>query len=500
VRGKTDAQKVADRLFEYKYNKFTLQGLTGFNVLTPESLTLESCDIAEFITSVMRLTIDPHNDIERAVYNSFLKLPFDHTFSQEEVDWLNHTAHLSPLEAFESIVSRFELHKHKESIAFLQAMHEQILSFSSQRVVDIQYYLKWWEERGRQEAITVEMTDDTIEITTIHKSKGLERPIVIIPYSRWDMTPRASLRPIVWAKANDAESDANIGDFPIIYGTTMENSNFSEEYYKELVMSHVDGINLLYVAITRASRELYIYLPTNLNSKSKSGESINTTVPLILDAAQSICPNPETIESEGENRAIIYTFGEPTTCESSGKIDTGNDILLDEYISHKPTIKIRYPSHRCFEEGANIDSKALTSGIRLHRLFEGAITEQDLRKAVEHMSLDCLIDNEQAQLLDSKISDILKDDRVKEWFSGEWESVKCESAIIANGDIRRPDRVMISGDRVVIVDYKFGDKHSAIYRKQMKEYMQLLASMGKYSRIEGYVWYISLGDIENIEL
>ena len=499
VRGDTDAKKVADALFTYKQEKFTSKGLAGFNILTPDTLTLESCDIAEFIISVMKLAINPSNDIERGVYNRYLDLPLDHTFTEEESVWLNQTAHLSPLEAFESIVSRFELHKRKESVAFLQAMHEQILAFSSQRVVDIQFYLKWWDERGKQEAITVEMTDDTIEITTIHKSKGLERPIVIIPYSRWDMTPRASLRPIVWANANDGDTTTTaVGNFPIIYGSTMENSNFSEEYYKELVMSHVDGVNLLYVAITRASRELYIYVPTNL--KGQSGENINTTAPLILGAAMDICSQPEHIEMDGEDVALVYSYGTPTTSESKEDKRGNNDILLEEYISNKPSIKVRYPSHRCFEEGITNDSKALNEGIRLHRLFEGAITEDDLRGAVKRMSLDCLIDVEQAKVLNTKISDILTDDRVKEWFSTNWESVKCESAIITDGDTRRPDRVMISGDRVVVVDYKFGDKRSASYRKQMADYMHLIARMGDYKQIEGYVWYISLGEIESVEL
>ena len=501
VRGNTDAKKVADALFAYKQEKFTSKNLPGFNILTPATLTLESCDIVEFIISVMLLALDPSNDIERGVYNRYQGLPLDRTFSDEEKLWLNQTAHLSPLEAFENIVSRFELHKRKESIAFLQAMHEQILAFSSQRVVDIQYYLKWWEERGKQEAITVEMTDDTIEITTIHKSKGLERPIVIIPYSRWDMSPRASLHPIVWAKANDdTTTTTTIGDFPIVYGSTMENSDFSEEYYKELVMSHVDGINLLYVAITRASRELYMYVPTTLSSNSKSGENINTTAPLIIDAAKAICSTPEIIQNDGKDIACIYTYGEPTQCESNKEDKNNNDILLEEYISHKPTIKVRYPSHRCIEEGIINSSKALSDGIRLHRLFERAITEQDLRNAVKRMSLDCLIDAEQAEALNTKVSDILTDSRVKEWFSNDWESVKCESAIIADGDIRRPDRVMIANERVVIVDYKFGDKHSTSYRKQIAEYMQLIARMGKYKQIEGYVWYISLGEIESVEI
>ena len=89
VRGNTDAKKVADALFDYKYKKFTSQGLSGFNILTPSALTLESCDIAEFVTSVMRLAIDPSNDIERGVYNRYLELPLDHTFTEEAMVWLH---------------------------------------------------------------------------------------------------------------------------------------------------------------------------------------------------------------------------------------------------------------------------------------------------------------------------------------------------------------------------------------------------------------------------
>ena len=500
VRGGSDAKKVADALFAYKEKKFTSKGLSGFNILTPGALTLDSCDIVEFIISVMRLAIEPKSDIERGVYNRYLGLPIDSEFDEMSIEWLRHIAHLSPLEAFESIISRFSLHERKESLAFLQAMHEQILAFSSQRVVDIQYYLNWWEERGHSEAITVEMTDDTIEITTIHKSKGLERDVVIMPYSRWDMTPRASLHPIVWAKTNSNTTISTINDFPVVYGSAMENSNFSDEYYKELVMSHIDGINLLYVAVTRASKELYIYLPTRLNTKSKGGENINTTVPLILEAAKSICPNPECEQLDGENAILTYSFGTPTKSECKDRDNcTGSDILLETYTSHKPTIKVRYPSHRYIEEGITNDNKALNDGIRLHSLFEGAITESDLRDAIKRLVLDCVVDNKQAAMLNDRVSAILCNESVAEWFSGDWDDVKCEAAIITKRDIRRPDRVMIKGDRAVVVDYKFGNKKYYAYNRQMTEYMNLLKSMGRFSHIEGYVWYISLGEIDKIE-
>ncbi|MBQ5595138.1 MAG: Dna2/Cas4 domain-containing protein [Alistipes sp.] len=109
------------------------------------------------------------------------------------------------------------------------------------------------------------------------------------------------------------------------------------------------------------------------------------------------------------------------------------------------------------------------------------------------------MDNKQAAMLNDRVSAILCNGSVAEWFSGDWDDVKCEAAIITKRDIRRPDRVMIKGDRAVVVDYKFGNKKHHAYNRQMTEYMNLLKSMGRFSHIEGYVWYISLGEIDKIE-
>ena len=65
--------------------------------------------------------------------------------------------------------------------------------------------------------------------------------------------------------------------------------------------------------------------------------------------------------------------------------------------------------------------------------------------------------------------------------------------------MRRPDRVMIKDDRVIVVDYKFGEKHNAVYKKQMAEYIALLRDMKCYRHIEGYVWYVALGEVDKVE-
>lgn len=495
VRKGADAERVADILFEYKERKFGATGEVGFNILLPDKLTLESCDIVEFVVSVLRLAVNERNDVERGVYNRFLGYPIDREFGDDEHALLRRVVHLSPMEAFEVIVAHFHLHERKQGIAFLQALHEQIISFSTSRVADIQHYLTWWDERGKMESVKVEMTDDTIEVTTVHKAKGLERAVVIIPYARFTLEPSPNLNSIVWSKTENSD----IGNFPVKYGKPMESSTYAEDYYKERVMSHVDGINILYVAITRASRELYMYVPVTLNGKAH-GESVPSTTPLILDALPQICPAPERIVEEDVVLYDRYRYGELTTATTEQHNDTDTEyLLLEDYVTNQPTVKVRYPSSRFVDEGIKAGGKSSTMGIRLHGIFERAKDAHDLREAIRRMMLDCLIQENEAITLQHNVDEALSEPRVNEWFNGQWDDVRIEAAIACRDDrSRRPDRVMIKGDRAVVVDYKFGEHKSADYNHQVRRYMSLLREMGRYNQIEGYVWYIMLGEVEEV--
>lgn len=492
VRGKSDGRKVAERLFAYKE-----QSKRGFNVLTSDSLTIENSNITQFIISLFRLAVDPTNDIERGVYNRFLGNSLEHKFDNRECEFLSHIAHLSPMEAFEAVVVEYKLYERNGQVAYLQAMHEGIVSFSTSRISDIQHYLNWWDEKGKNETLSVEMTDDTIEISTIHKAKGLERDVVIIPYCKWDTAPRAALQSVVWSKATAGDA-AEIGEFPVVYGKDMQNSAFTPDYYTELVMSHVDAVNLLYVAVTRASKELYVIVPTKLNTKSKSSDSINDIVPLLTVAANTYFPDAEICSDVDGVHRKIHRHGTKLNIKER-EVKRGVDsVVLDDYTSHLPDVKIHYPSRRFADEGISFGSASQRLGIRLHRVFEGAVTFDDLERNITRMENDALISTAEARELRDNISRFMANEVVCEWFTKAWDDVKCEAQIFATDEIRRPDRVMISGRRAVVVDYKFGDKTFSRYLGQVEQYMKLLNEMNLYDEIEGYVWYINLGEIDKV--
>jgi ATP-dependent exoDNAse (exonuclease V) beta subunit len=279
----------------------------------------------------------------------------------------------------------------------------------------------------------------------------------------------------------------------------MKESAFADAYYRELVMNHVDNLNLLYVALTRASKELYLYVATNLESKSSS-ENISSTSKLLVNGVKNVCPAPKNIIEGGVLTALQYTYGEPIKSVSSHR---GHDVveeeLLENYLSHMPTVKVHYPAKRYLDEGMTYENESLGMGLRLHSIFEKATTYEDIRNALRTLMLGGYIDEGEANALQVKIEAMLDNPIVNEWFNGSWDDVKREASIISQGDIRRPDRVMIKDGRVVVVDYKFGEKRSKSYSRQMKEYMNLLRDMECYQSIEGYVWYVSLGEVEKVE-
>ena len=165
---------------------------------------------------------------------------------------------------------------------------------------------------------SVEESETTVEITTIHKAKGLEKRVVLIPYCSWQLDPKSggNVTNIVWAEAHgDAEA---VGRFPVKYKKSMAESGFSAEYYRELVYSHVDNVNLLYVALTRAAESLHVFIPQK-GGKTVGGlllQSIRTEDgKALLDGTEG----RHTVTEAGER----FEFGEFTGPAAGGEKASG---------------------------------------------------------------------------------------------------------------------------------------------------------------------------------
>ncbi len=357
-RKASDGLRTARILLEYKRRNNT------FNIMTQDALIVGNAPVSSFVTSVMRLSQDPNDTISRAVMNDYLGRDYDAPLAEDDRATLARISQLTPEEAFEKIVLEYRLDLRHDEIAYLQALHEQIAAFCAAKVADIQLFLAAWDEKGSAKALSVEKSDSTIELTTIHKSKGLERKVVVIPYCNWSLDPAVNDN-IVWA-APDEKGDplASVGRFPVEYKSAMSDSIFSDEYYREKVYSHVDNVNMLYVALTRAKEALYVFIPRT--------ERHNTGRLLWEAVRQDADPStPERVE-----------YGAPEPPEPENKKSDGvRSALLEEYPTSDARMTLRLPSQRYFEDGA-ASLAPRNTGILMHGILNEATDAADAERRI----------------------------------------------------------------------------------------------------------------------
>lgn len=490
VRDKASGVEIAHTLLDFKQTNE--EPRYEFDVMTQEALVIGSAPVVKFIIATLSLAINPQDGVSRALFRHYNdgEENFGEALTDEESEFLQSIRLLSPEAAFEEIVMHFDLAEQTNETAYIQALHEHIVRFCTDKVADIALFLKWWEENGASKSMSIEQSDRTIEITTIHKAKGLEKPVIIIPWCNWKLDPRTStgvINSYIWAQATGDEQIASLGTLPINTKSIMADSHFAEEYYREKVYSHIDNINLLYVALTRAAESLHIFIPTPA-AKGRQNDTVGKL--LLTTLAGRECR----VDDAGYD---YYDFGEfSSPCARKQEEHLVEHRTIAAYATHKADMRLRLPSQRYFEDEERVELSPRNFGILMHRAFADAKSVEDIYESVEQMVRDAAISPAEGERLRLEVSKALENPHIIEWFSGEWSEVRNENDIIVPRDktTRRPDRVMIKGRQAVVVDYKFGEVEREQHTSQLQDYMTLLSHIG-YTPVEGYIWYVRLGKV-----
>lgn len=468
-----------------------------YDVVTQEALQIGNSAVAGFAVAVLRLAINGGDRIRLAVFNRFTGRPVDASLCADEAEFVRRIRLLPVEEAFEAIVQHYGLNGRAEHIAYLQALQEQIHTFSTSKIADIPLFLKWWDETGCRQSISVPQTRNAINILTIHKAKGLQYKAVILPYCNWSLLPRTGS--LLWARGADAPFD-RLGNVPVNWGKALENSSFSDAFLRETVLSHIDNINLFYVAATRAEEELHILLPReNKGGSQRISGLVAAAIETEADGTAAVGELRGTLSEEDDGRVI--RFGTPVRHESPGQPASPETAA---YPSRPIGSKLRFrlDSERYFSDDDRSPVLSPRSyGILMHKLFENIGDAGQIPAQLKAMRDDGQLSDDEAALLQQHIAKALSDPLIASWFDGKWTVVRNENAIVIPGEtaIRRPDRVLTKGSEAVVIDYKFGQRKSRSHLRQIAEYMRLIGRMG-YRSVRGYVWYVEREEVDTADV
>lgn len=489
VRRNAEAVETANLLLEYK--SAHPDSPFCYDVVTQEALTIGNAPVIQFVAACFRLAVNAQDSIARAICLRWQGRSVAEPLTGEETAFFDSLRRISPEEAFEQILLKYRPDQQQGSVAYLQAFHDQLLSFGNNRIADIPLFLKWWDETGAAESISLPKGQDAITIITIHKSKGLQYPAVVMPYATWDMTPNP--RTLLWTKT-DAEPFAELGAMPVKYKKTMAESAFAPDYFRELVYTQVDNLNMLYVALTRAEEELYLMMPRPKKTEGTKVSdlllrSLRTDGPLVMAGGFE----GETTESDGD---LVYEWGDPV------RRKTGSDTPEAETVNTYPTfrftgkLRLKRDAERYKdEETGQWRLSPRQYGRLMHRVFESVAAADEIDTVLDTLVRESTISPDDRDKLSAVIEKALANPQARGWFDGSWTEVRNESDIIVptrTASLRRPDRVMFRDGKVVVVDYKFGQKENKYYGKQVAGYMDLIRQMG-HTDVEGYIWYVEMG-------
>ena len=411
---------------------------------------------------------------------------------------------LSLYELTERLYTLFELHRLEGQNAYLCAFYDQLLNFTSENATGIDAFVTEWQENLCAKTIQSDEING-IRLISIHKSKGLEFPHVIIPFCDWPLERSH----VLWCQPNEAP----FNDLPIVpvdfSAKQLMGTIYEDDYQHEHLQITVDNLNLLYVAFTRASQSLFVIGRRDAN-KTRS-MLIEQVLPLLAKE------KPEAILSGVDNEAepISFTYGTlmPQASDSPRKaspnpfLQTTKALNIDIDTFYNPVSFRQSNRSKDFiiQQDEDNDEQQqrqyIQTGSILHQIFSTIRTSADIEGALKRLQLEGILYDEQvtAEKISAMLHKRLNNKRVADWFSDRWTLFnECAILTVENGEVieRRPDRVMTDGREWVVVDFKFGSPKDE-YHDQVREYMQLLADMG-HTHIKGYLWFVYSNRIEEV--
>jgi ATP-dependent exoDNAse (exonuclease V) beta subunit len=335
---------------------------------------------------------------------------------------------------------------------------------------DLRSFLDHYAEQQSKLAIQMPDSDDAIKIMTIHKSKGLEFPVVILPFMNFDLSIKNGSRFLI-----------EVNDY-ILYTTLSKTSPIGEvrslnEFEHAQILT--DKVNQCYVGFTRPIERLYVF---NFFDKKHFGS-------ILHDCLSKL---PQTVQV---GAALKIELGVATRHNPEGHIKESAFFVP---VNNAETLW--FPDISLQDDPELGRKNLLSDEQRFGNQFHLAMAAIDHPDEIEQ-KLDSLVRTGDVEesfriRIHEKISSLFADTSFRSLFENAEEILNEQSIILDEKNTRRPDKLILKNDQTIVIDYKTG-LPSSKYERQMTEYIQTLKQMD-LPNVKGYLLYTVNNELREI--
>lgn len=473
VRRKKDGVAVANYLSEQ-----------GVEIISSETLLIQNSEKVNFIINLLQVIQHPkdqetwlnicyflHDHLKiNSDKHSFIasfdiknEVNFFENISQYNLQFnVENFSKLPFYEKIEEIIRAFQLAEASDAYIqfFLDVVFEQ-----QKKGTGIQQFLEFWSLKKETLSIVAPEAENAIQIMTIHKSKGLEFPVVIFPYN---IEIYRQINPKSWLENLPSEQFESFEEILVDAYSNIKNigENGVEIYNQQREELELDNFNLLYVAFTRSVEQLYII--TEKSISEKGFVNTNFTSGILIQFLQE--------QGFWSPDKLRYTFGDK-------KKKSITEAVASSTITQKNFISNSWQQHNIFMVANSSklweteQGRAIEYGNLVHEILSKIFSSSDVEKVVQQYFHQGFLNLENAIKIKRILFDIVAHPKLKSSFSDEVIVFNEREIVSKENHIFIPDRLVFNQqNEVIIIDYKTG-KPSKEHHQQLITYEDVLTSM-----------------------
>lgn len=474
TRKKKDGIAIADYLVE-----------NDISIISSETLLVNKSKEVQFIVSLLDYLLNPDFKKSKIEFLHYLytKLKVTNT----EHNFYKEFLQLSPLDLFKEFAISYQINFDYEAFktlpfyelveqiirafylvdtsdAYVQYFLDEVLTFTQNKQTGIQGFLEYWNLKKDKLSIVAPEGADAITLMTIHKSKGLEFPIVIFPFAELDVYKEIDSK--IWYPINKEEYNG-FSEAYLQFNKEIETyGDIGQILWAERrAQLELDNINLLYVALTRPKEQLYIISKKVVNKKTGQ-ENDNLYSGFFIGFLKQI---DQWVDEKSD-----YEFGERLKLSSQTIIKDENELLFitSSRLDHKLAILTK--SGNLWESEQEL---AIEKGNLMHLILSKIYFKNDIETVFTNLLINGIITNEERDFLKPMIVNLVQNSDVNVYYENDLKVFNERAINTSQGDTLIPDRVVFKNNKATIIDYKTGS-FDVKHEHQLNNYAVTLQDMG----------------------